>query len=228
MVKEKPQNSTQIVDLPLKVYMLLNPLGQSSTVLFSLRRRHMYLLRRLLLCLTVLAVSGCAASKKAEMPQTLSNVSVRTSYSPTVKFSAGSKYAFVNFASDSDLGTEAALIGQRVQTALTNELKKKGYKPSEYTDISFFVAYTGRIQQQINILAAKSKIQGNDWISAVVVPNDYVSGALLVQIIDAKSMEPVWLGVFNADIMLSFVSEQEKKERVGYAVHELLKTFPPK
>ncbi|MGA2070771.1 MAG: hypothetical protein ABSG97_05430 [Sedimentisphaerales bacterium] len=28
---------------------------------------------------------------------------------------------------------------------------------------------------------------GSEWVSAVVVPNDYVTGALLVQIIDAKS-----------------------------------------
>ena len=60
------------------------------------------------------------------------------------------------------------------------------------------------------------------------MPNDYVTGALLVQIIDAKSMEPVWLGAFNADMTLTSVSEQEKQERVGYAVHELLKNFPPK
>jgi len=45
--------------------------------------------------------------------------------------------------------------------------------------------------------------------------------------IDAKSMEPVWLGVFNADITLASVSEQEKQERVNYAVRELLKPFPP-
>ncbi len=184
--------------------------------------------RQIFVYLMILAMAGCSASKKAETPKTFSNVSVRTSYNPAAKFPAGSKYAFVKFASDSDLSGEAAMIAQRVQTALTNELKKKGYKPSEYTDIDFFVACTGEVQQQINILAAKSTEQGNDWITALVVPNDYVSGALLVQIIDAKSMEPVWLGVFNADITLSFVSEQEKQERVGYAVHELLKTFPPK
>jgi len=26
----------------------------------------------------------------------------------------------------------------------------------------------------------KSKIQGNEWITAIVTPNDYVNGALLV------------------------------------------------
>ena len=166
--------------------------------------------------------------KKAAVPQTLSNVNVRTSFSPNAKFPAGSKYAFVKFASDSEKDDEASMIYQRIQTALSGELKKKGYKPGEYAEINFFVAYTLQLQQQIDILVGKSKVQGNEWIVALVSPDDYVSGALLVQIIDAKSMEPVWLGVFNADIAITSVSEPEKQERVGYAVHELLKAFPPK
>jgi hypothetical protein len=177
---------------------------------------------------TVVIVSGCNSGKKAAMPETFSNVSVVTAHSPTAQFPAGSKYAFVKFASDSDQDTEAGLIVQRLQTALTEELKKKGYKPGEYSDVKFFVAYTLGLEQQIDILISKSKVQGNEWISALVVPKDYVSGALLVQIIDAKSMEPVWLGVFNADVRLDSVDEGAKRQRVGYAVQELLKTFPVK
>jgi len=41
-------------------------------------------------------------------------------------------------------------------------------------------------------------------------------------------MEPVWLGAFNADVVLKSVSEQEKQAESGYAVRELLKPFPPK
>jgi hypothetical protein len=173
-----------------------------------------------------IVVSGCSSEKKADVPQTLSNVSVITSCGPSAKFPVGSKYAFVKFASDSDLDGEAAMIDQRIQKSLAAELKKKGYKPGEYGDVSFFVAYTLQVQQEIDILVGKSKVDGNEWIAALVVPNDYVSGALLVQIIDAKNMEPVWLGVFNADVVLASVSEREKLERVGYAVHELLKSFP--
>jgi len=31
----------------------------------------------------------------------------------------------------------------------------------------------------MDILIAKSKIQGNEWISALVIPNDYVSRRLV-------------------------------------------------
>jgi hypothetical protein len=38
----------------------------------------------------------------------------------------------------------------------------------------------------------------------------------------------VWLGIFNVDVRLVAVDEQAKRERVSYAVHELLKTVPLK
>jgi hypothetical protein len=182
----------------------------------------------LLTLVVVIALSGCNQDKKAAVPQTFSNVSVRTSYDPVAKFPTGGKFAFVQLATDKEPSSEAALVEQRVRTALTGELKKKGYKPGEYDDIGFYVVYALGLQQQIDVLVAKSKIQGNEWITAIVAPNDYVSGALLVEMIDAKSMKPVWLGAFNADVALTTVDEQQKKERVGYAVRELLKPFPPK
>lgn len=173
----------------------------------------------------VITLGGCHSENKT-VPPTLSNVNVTTSHSPAAKFPVGSTYAFVTFASGYGKGDAADQIDQRIQKALSDELKKKGYKPGSYAAINFFVAYTFGLQQQIDVLIAKSHAQGNEWISVVTTPSEYVNGALLVQIIDAKSMEPVWLGVVNADIRLAAVSEQAKRERAEYAVRELLKAFP--
>lgn len=174
---------------------------------------------------SVIVLCGCNINEK-KGSETLSNVAVRTSSKPAATFPAGSKYAFVTFASDSEQ-TEPDAIDQRIQSSLSAELKKKGYKPANSSDVTFFVAYTLALQQQFDVLIAKSQVQGNEWIAGLVVPDDYVSGALLVQVIDAKSMEPVWIGVFNADVAITQVSEKEKQERVGFAVKQLLKSFPP-
>jgi hypothetical protein len=175
----------------------------------------------------VIIVGGCYSENKP-VPPTLSNVNVTTSCSPAAKFPAGSGYAFVTLASDEGRGDAADQIDRRIQKALSDELKQKGYKPGEYANINFFVAYTFGLQQQIEVLVGKSKVQGNEWISMVTTAQNYVNGALLVQVIDAKSMEPVWLGVVDADIRLVSVSERAKQERVRYAVRELLKAFPQK
>ncbi|MEN6307811.1 MAG: DUF4136 domain-containing protein [Anaerohalosphaeraceae bacterium] len=175
-----------------------------------------------------MVIGGCAMDKNNATPNTLSNVGVRTSFSPAAQFPKGAHFAFVQFAPDDSQDSEAAMIDQRIKKALAGELKQKGYKPGEYEDINFFVVYALGLQQQIDVLVAKSKVQGNEWIAAVVAPSDYVNGALVVQMIDAKTMEPVWLGVFNADVAIASLSEQEKQTRVNYAVRELLKQYPPK
>jgi hypothetical protein len=181
-----------------------------------------------LLVAGVLVTSGCNYGKTAAVPESLSNVRVVSAFSPDAKYAAGSKYAFVKLAEDSELEGEAALVQQRIEKAMVAELKKKGYKPSKLTDTKFFVVYTGAIAAQMDVLAAKGQNQGNEWIMAVVQPRDYVSGALLVEVIDAKTMEPVWLGVFNSDIALAKVTEEAKRERVAYAVRQVLASFPPK
>jgi hypothetical protein len=173
------------------------------------------------------AIGGCNPEKKIAVPKTFSNVSIRTSYNPDAKIQAGGKYAFVQYASGVSSDSEVAMIDQRIMSSLSSELRRKGYKPGQYEELDFFVDYSLELQQTIDILVAKSKVQGNEWIAAVVAPNDYVNGALLVQIIDVKKMEPVWLGVFNSDVAMASVSEQEKQARVDYAVRELLKQFPP-
>lgn len=183
------------------------------------------------LCISLMSVilaAGCNLSNKTTPPSTFANVAVRTSYDPSSKFPAGAKYAFVQFASGVLQDSEAGMIDQRLKSALSAKLNQKGYKAGEYEEIDFFVVYGLDIWQQIDVLGAKSKVEGNEWIAAIAAANDYVNGALVLQMIDAKSMQPVWVGVFNADVELKSVSEKEKQQRVNYAVSELLKSFPPK
>jgi hypothetical protein len=178
----------------------------------------------LILSAAVLVFGGC---NKDTSPQTFSNVHIKSSSSPAAKFPAGSSYAFVQIAGDSVLEGEEAMVDKRIRTALADELKTKSYKPGSDSDTTFFVAYSLKVQQEIDVLAGIGGQPGNEWVAIILTPEDYVGGALFVQVIDAKKMTPVWAGIFNANIELAKVSEREKKKRVGYAVRELLKTFPP-
>jgi hypothetical protein len=135
----------------------------------------------------MMVICGCAAVKKT-LRELFIVGGVRKSFS-LPRFSRGSHYAFVQFAA-AVTAVKRGQIEQRLRTSLSNELKSKGYKPGEYSDIDFFVVYTLGLQHEIEVLIGKSKVQGNEWITALVAPNDYVSGALLVQMIDAKKMEP--------------------------------------
>jgi hypothetical protein len=172
----------------------------------------------------VIWAGGC---DKDTPPKTFSNMNVKMSSNPEVKFSVGSQFALVKQAFDLSQNDDAAMINQRIQTALANELTAKGYKASDPADADFFVGYSLKVQQEMDDLMIISKEQGNEWIAAILSPEGYAGGALFVQIVDARKKIPVWLGVFNAEISLSTVSEEKKQERVAYAVRELLKSFSP-
>ena len=43
--------------------------------------------------------------------------------------------------------------------------------------------------------------------------DNFIKGSLVVDVIDVKSLKPVWRGICNANIALAPVSEQEKGTR---------------
>ncbi len=171
-----------------------------------------------------IAMTGCSKNKP---PKTFSKMSVKTSCNPEVKYPAGSRYALVKQVFELSENNEAAMINQRIQTALFNELTTKGYQMGEPTEADFLVGYSLKVQQEMDSLEALSKEQGNEWMGGILSPENVAGGALFVQIVDARNRVPVWLGVFNAEISLAAVSEQKKQERVAYAIRELLKSFTP-
>ncbi|MHC4553071.1 MAG: DUF4136 domain-containing protein, partial [Planctomycetota bacterium] len=69
---------------------------------------------------------------------------------------------------------------------------------------------------------------GEEWITVVGMPDDFIEGALVVDVIDYTNLRTVWRGVCHVNIALLEVSETEKQQRVQYAVKKLLETFPPK
>jgi hypothetical protein len=94
--------------------------------------------------------------------------------------------------------------------------------------VDFLVNYDASLSQDFYLLAAKYEQEGEEWIKVVGFADDYMKGALLVEVIDARKLKPIWRGVCNANVTLDEIAEEEKDERVNYAVKELLRTFPPK
>jgi len=132
--------------------------------------------------LTILAaavlVGGC---DKDTPPKTFSNMSVKTSSNPEVKYPVGSLYALVKQTFDTNQDNdETARITLRIQMAMANELTAKGYKASDPADADFLVGYSLKAQQEIDDLMGISKEQGNEWIAAILSPEGYASGALFV------------------------------------------------
>ena len=176
--------------------------------------------------LVVVFMVGCG--KPLEQPSTMSDVVVVTAHAPQASFPKSAHYAFMRQRpEDSDIADEDMEIIRRLRDAIKDDLKSKKYKPGK-GEIDYIIDYQIVAQQNMTVLAERSQIQGSEWITVVGVPDDFVQGALVIDVIDAATLKPVWRGLCNANIALDEVDDAEKDLRARYAVQELLKAFPPK
>ena len=158
----------------------------------------------------------------------MKDMQIVTAYDPQATFPASAKFAFLRQRPEEiPMDEESQGIIRRVRDAVKDELKSKKYKPGKY-EIDYIVDYQIVAQQNMSILAERAEIEGEKWIAVVGVPDDFVQGALVIDVIDAKDLSPVWRGLCNVNIALDEVSDEEKNLRAQFAVQELLKTFPPK
>ena len=171
--------------------------------------------------------SGCTNHQQI-LPSTISDIVISTTYNPKARFPDTATCAFLKKDPGQEGSvSEAVAIAQRIREALQDGLKKKQYRISKGEEIDYLIDYRIVAQQNVKILAERTRISGQEWLNVVGIPDNFVKGSLVVDVIDVKSLKPVWRGICNANIALATVSEEEKQTRAKYAVRQLLKTFPP-
>jgi hypothetical protein len=174
----------------------------------------------------IMCIGGC--TKTLEQPVTMSDVQVITTYDPQAAFPKSASYAFLRMRPEQEAGSDAEeVIVRRLRDAIKGELASKRYKPAK-GEIDYIVDYQLVAQYSMSVLAERTQQEGQDWLTIVGVPDDFVQGALVIDVIDVATLKPVWRGLCNANIALADVTDEERNQRARYAVQELLKTFPPK
>jgi hypothetical protein len=182
----------------------------------------------IVLLVAIVIISGCIPNQDVNVkPATMSDIAIVTTYAPQVKIPRSGVYVLVRTEPE-NLTSQDALISNRIRTALKDEFKAKGYKYYDDSNLDLLVDYTIVAQQSVSILAQRSQVAGREWMTVVGVPDNFITGSVVVDIIDPKTFEPIWRGLINANIATAPVSEEEKQKRVKYAIQKLLNTFPPK
>ncbi|MHC4552286.1 MAG: DUF4136 domain-containing protein, partial [Planctomycetota bacterium] len=144
----------------------------------------------------VLIVTGCQ-EPHATPPTTYSDMKIGTTFDPQTVFPKTANYDFIRVSPDEEgLSPEAVAIVNRVRKALAAELKAKGYSEKSQTgEVDFFVDYELVAQHNVTILAERAQAAGEEWITVVGMPDDFIEGALVVDVIDYTNLRTVWRGV---------------------------------
>jgi hypothetical protein len=170
--------------------------------------------------------TGCKRSEDA--PETISDIMIGTTYNPQAKIKESATYVFSREEPEKEgLQPEAITIVKRVRQLLQDELGTKKYNISKDKEPDYLVDYQIMAEQDLLILAARTETADEVWLSIVGIPDEFIKGSLVIDVIEAKTLKLVWRGICNANVASVGVSEKDKDKRAKYAVQQMLKTFPP-
>lgn len=165
-------------------------------------------------------------------------------YDSNANFSGYHVYEWMpgNQEKSGDRRADSSDIDIRIRTAVAARLHLKGYTMSVNAQPDFYVAYHLAVkdltpdtstQYFSDGMAGKSFSHSADTRSTGTAhttsgeAQSYLTGTLLIDIIDAASKQVVWRGTAAGEIDPGLTSK-ERDERIRNIVHEMFSHFPPK
>lgn len=181
----------------------------------------------LALLFTLLIMTGC------------SSLDVNSDYDPDFDFSKLNKFRFATAeeSSKKDLLAQNPLLKKRIQSAVKNELIKKGFQFVEGGGVDFVVNLMAGTQEKTQVSSSPNVYYGwgygywgGYYGGSNVSVTNYTQGTLLIDVVyknsDGKD-QLVWRGVAKDVIDNKATTHEEKQEYLNYLVNKTLKDFPP-
>jgi Domain of unknown function (DUF4136) len=140
-------------------------------------------------------------------------------YDKSVNFSALKTYAW---APDGNIQDE--LTHKRIVAAVDAQLAAKGMRPVEAgATPDVIVTYRAGVRQELEV-NGYTGYRLNRWSSARV--EQVPVGALLVEMLNAKTKEVVWRGMATKDLDVD-ASPEKREKNINKAAEKLFKKYPP-
>jgi hypothetical protein len=191
---------------------------------------------RIWLCF-FLAVMGTAAGC-APSPQ------IGYDFDRSTDFSAYHTYAWLSGDQEKtgDRRADSSAVDMRIRIAVGTQLRLKGYQTLPEGTPDFYVAYHVGLKDSSPSIStqyysdgmaghpfshsADSRSASGSAPSLNETPS-YLTGSLLIDVIDAASKKLVWRGTAAGEVDPGLTSQQ-RDERTKAMVHKILSHFPPK
>jgi hypothetical protein len=175
--------------------------------------------------LSVVLLAGCE-TVPVTAPRALSEVRVSTTFDPDATFPTGA-YGFLHMQPEPQgaLQIDFAEVDNRVRNALFKALKRKGFRYSDTQELKYLVSYRVLIEPEYEMEILNPFDE--NW-KAVAKMKEHAKGALVVKVRKLPSANPVWIGIFDATVLMDVeLSKEEKDAQMAYIVDRLMSTFPP-
>ena len=187
----------------------------------------------LLLSITIGTVGACAPSPK-----------IGYDFDRSTDFTAYHTYAWLQADQEKtgDRRADSSAVDMRIRIAVGTQLRLKGYQALPEGTPDFYVAYHVGLKDSSPSISTRYYSDGmaghafahsadtRSTSKSPAVVNDtasYLTGSLLLDIIDARSQKLVWRGTAAGEVDPGLTSAQ-RDERTKAIVHGILSHFPPK
>ena len=188
--------------------------------------------RVFLLSMVIGSAAACAASPK-----------IGYDFDRSTDFSAYHTYAWLpgDQEKTGDRRADSSAVDMRIRIAVGTQLRLKGYRALPEGTPDFYVAYHVGLkdnsphmstQYYSDGMAGRAFAHSADTRTAgktpppAAEPPSYLTGALLIDIVDAASQKLVWRGTGSGEVDPGLTSQQ-RDERTRAIVQKILSHFPP-
>ena len=183
------------------------------------------------LCLFLLTATACSSAK------------VGYDYDPGANFTAYHTYDWVAGEPEKtgDRRADSSDVEIRIRTAIAAQLLQKGYTKPASGQPDFYVTYhigVNNLTPDTSTQYFSKGMAGHPSVHSVDTrtmgkkqeevnqPPSYMTGTLMVDVIDAASQKLVWRGTAAGEIDLGLTS-RERDERMRTITREMFSHFPP-
>ena len=191
------------------------------------------MLSRSIFLIAIWTIAACAASPK-----------IGYDFDRSTDFGTYRTYAWLSGDQEKtgDRRADSSAVDMRMRIAVATQLRLKGYQALPEGKPDFYVAYHIGLKDNApsvstpyysDGMAGHAFAHSADTRTAGKPPNtvndspSYLTGALLIDIIDAGSQKLVWRGTAAGEVDPGLTSQQ-RDERTKAIVQSILSHFPPK
>ena len=159
-----------------------------------------------------------------------SSLNISTDFDPTQDFSKYKTYrwARIKERDPNDILSKNIMFRKRVQVAVNNVLKEKGFTKLDRGKPDFIVFVHAGIQQRTNVYYHGGYHYGGWWgpYGGYTSVSHYKQGTLVVDIVDTEEKELSWRSIAS-DVVQSYSDPEALQEELDYVISVMLEDFPP-
>lgn len=188
--------------------------------------------RRPLIIGVLLVVAGCSPLPKTGYD-----------FDRSTNFSGYKTYAWLSAEQEKtgDRRADSSAVDMRIRIAVGTQLRLKGYQTLSAGKPDFFVTYTVGLKDSSPTVSSQYFSEGmaghpflhsadsrsvRDATPSISEGQSYLTGTLLIDVIDGASQKLVWRGTAAGEVDQGLTSEQ-RDERTRAIVRSILSHFPP-